>query len=151
MNVGLIIVINTFENDLLKAYFITSINELTDCKICFVCNSSSDHVFEVLTEIAEYAENAFVVNARKKKSNTASIRAGARYLGSQFNLKSIGFIVDDDELELLEVLKAYCKHRHAIVSLNQIELSNKSTKQTFYQRLFPVTEYLTKITSNTII
>ncbi|WP_299361841.1 hypothetical protein [Winogradskyella sp.] len=151
MYVGLIIVFNTFDSEVLKEYFITSINAMADVKICLVCNSSNEQVFEVLTEIAEHCNNTNVVNTKRKKLNTASVRAGARYMNNQFNLKYLGFIVGLDNFEILEVLKTYVQHQETIIALNKIEKGNKAVKPTFYQSLFSVTEYLKKIASSPII
>jgi len=146
MQIGLIVVFDTFDNYALKESFILTINGMADIKVCLVCNSSSDKVFEALSEIAQHCDNTIVVNINRKKSRVYSIRAGARYLISQHNLKSIGFIVNADHLNLLEQLKSYSIHRSAILSMNIKELKNKSIKQTFYQSLFSVNEYLEKIT-----
>ncbi len=147
MNVGLIVVINSFESEILKTYFITVIKELTDVKLCFVNNGSSEHVHELLTEIAEQSKNAFVVSAKKKKSSNTAIRAGARFLVSQFNLKSIGFIIAPNEFKLLDLLKTYSCNRDTIMIFNQKELEKRSIKQTFYQRLFSVNVILEKLNS----
>ena len=151
MYAGLIIVFNTFENETLKEYFVTAINTITDVKICLVCNSDNEQVFEVLTEIAERCHNTSMVNIKRNKSKTSSIRAGARYLSNQFNLKYAGFIVGLDDFEILEVMEAYIVHRQTIVVLHRRERSNRAVRQTFYQSLFSVTEYLEKIASNSII
>ncbi|MEM9680126.1 MAG: hypothetical protein AAF901_07355 [Bacteroidota bacterium] len=149
MYVGLIIVFNAFENDTLKASFVSSINAMTDVKVCLVCNSRSEQVFEILTEIAEQCDNTSVVNAKRKKSNTSSVRAGARYMHSKFNLKYLGFIIGFNDFEILEFVRAFITYQQTIVTLNQKELSGKAVKQTFYQSLFSVSEYLEKIASET--
>lgn len=145
MYVGLIIVFNTFDNERLKEDFISVINTMQHAKICLVCNSNSDQDFEILSEIAEQCHSANVVNTKRKKSNTTAVRAGARYMFNQFNLKHLGFIVDDDRWELLEVIKDYAQHQEAIVALNTLEKRKKAFKQTFFQSLFSVPDYLSKI------
>lgn len=145
MQIGLIVVFDTFDNYALKESFILTINGMADIKVCLVCNSGSDKVFESLSEIAQHCDNTIVVNINRKKSRISSVRVGARYLSSQYNLKSIGFIVNVEDLELLEEMSSYSTHRDAILSLNISELKNKSIKQTFYQSLFSVSEYLEKI------
>ncbi|MCT4630349.1 hypothetical protein [Winogradskyella sp.] len=142
---GLIIVFNSFENEALKDFFVASINAIADVEICLVCNSSSDKDFEILTEIAEQCNNANVVNTKRKKSNTSSVRAGARFMQNKFNLKHLGFIVGLDDLKILEVLKDYMQHQETIVSLIKVEKENKVVKSAFLKNLFSVQEYLEKI------
>ena len=85
MYVGLIIVFNNFKNEALKGNFMSSLNKLKDVKICLVCNNSSEQVFEILSEIAYKNESITVVNNKRKKSNTISIKSGARSLYSDDN------------------------------------------------------------------
>lgn len=150
MYVGLIIVFNEFENDVLKSNFISSFNKLKDVKICLVCNNSSDQVFEILSEIAHQNENTTVVNNKRKKSNTASIKAGARYLYSYNHLKYVGYIIGLNACVVLEELKAFIKEYQCILELNQQEIANKKMKLTYYQSLFSISESLVKINSETI-
>lgn len=148
---GLIIVFNTFEKEAFKKALITAINAIAETKICLVCNSSNDEVFEILTEVAERCNNTNVINTKREKSSTSAVRAGARYMFNEYNLKYLGFIVDLYDFEILKIMKQYAKRQEAIVTLNKIERDGKTVKQTFYQSLFSVTEYLRKIASSSIL
>ncbi|MEO1030395.1 MAG: hypothetical protein AAFX55_03270 [Bacteroidota bacterium] len=151
MYVGLIIVFNTFENEALKNHFIASMGTLTDVKICLVSNNNNEQVFEILTEIAEQCDNTDVINTKRRKSKVSAVRAGARYMHNQYNLKYLGFIVGLKDFEIVEVIKGYIEHQETILVLNREELRSKAVKQTFFQRLFSVTQYLEKLTSNSIL
>lgn len=151
MKTGLIIVFNSFENFNLKSHFIDSINKIKDAKVCLVCANPNEEAFEGLAEIADQCENANVINIKRNKSKTSSVRAGARFLSNKYNLKHLGFIAELSDLEILEVLKTYLKRQEKIVALNQEEQKNKAVKQTFFQSLFSVQEYLKIIASGSII
>ena len=148
MYVGLIIVFNDFKTESLKSNFLSSFNIIKDVKICLVCNNSSDQVFEALSELAYKNDNITVVNNKRKKSNTASIKAGARYLYSFNNLKYVGYIVGLNTFEILEDLKAFIGNYKPILELNRQEIANQKIKQTYYQSLFSVSEHLEKINSD---
>lgn len=145
MYTGLIIVFDTFENEALKDSFIASINAIADVEICLVCNSSSEQDFEILTEIADQCNNTYVINTKRRKPNTSSVRAGARFMYNQFNLKYLGFIVGIDNSKILEAMQGYIKHQEEIVALNKIKKEKKAYKPTLFQSLFSITEYLSKI------
>ncbi|GAL65904.1 hypothetical protein [Jejuia pallidilutea] len=151
MYVGLIIVFNDFKNEALKSNFISSINKLKDVKMCLVCNNSSDQVFEILSEIGHQNENTTVVNNKRKKSNTASVKAGARYLYNHNNLKYVGYIVGLNTFEILEELKAFIEYYKPIIEFNQREMANQKIRQTYYQSLFCVSKSLKKINLETTL
>ena len=150
MYVGLIIVFTAFEDEKLKEYLIASLNTITNARICLVCNDNDEEVLEILSEIARDCANTNVVSTKRNKSTHSSIRAGARYLSNQLNLKHVGFIVDLDSFKIVEVVKEYIQHQKEIVTLHKIEQENKAFKPTFYQSLFPIPKYLEKIVSNPI-
>ena len=147
MYVGLIVVINGFENEALKSNYILSIKQLQDVKVCLVCNTSDDRVFEVLSEIVHHCKNATLVNNKRIKSNTASVRAGARYLYSQYNLKYVGCIVGVKNGKSLEILKSYTDHRQSLLEFIQKEKLTKKVKQTYFQSLISIPESLERIDS----
>ncbi len=151
MKTGLIIVFNSFENFNLKTHFIDSINKVKDAKVCLVCANPSEETFEVISEIADQCEHAYVINIKRNKSKTSSVRAGARFLSNKYNLKHLGFIAELSDSEILEVLKTYLKRQDKIVALNKKEQNNKAVKQTFFQSLFSVPEYLKIIASGSIL
>jgi len=151
MYVGLIVVIRTLKNEAHKLSLTSSINNMNDVKVCLVCNSNDAHVYETLTEIADQCSNTNVVNAKMKKTSSASIRAGARFLQNEFSLKHIGYIAEIDHLEVLTVLEKFIEYQETIIALNKREKNNKNVKPTFYQSLFSISEYLEKIIANLIV
>ncbi|BAO75979.1 hypothetical protein WPG_1749 [Winogradskyella sp. PG-2] len=124
---------------------------MNDVKVCLVCNSNDAKVYETLTEIADQCSNTNVVNAKMKKTSSASIRAGARFLQNEFSLKHIGYISEIDHLEVLSVLEKFIEYQETIIALNKREKNNKNVKPTFYQSLFSISEYLEKIIANLIV
>ena len=142
MYVGLIIVFNSINDDQFKTNFQVSLEELADFKICLVCNSGNEQVFESLMEFADPYDNVSVVNTNRKKSNVSAVRAGARFMYKDYNLKHIGYLVGLDDIEILEAIKEFIKQQKAIIILNKIVRNSKPVKQTYYQSLFSVTEYL---------
>ncbi|GAL88463.1 hypothetical protein JCM19538_2976 [Jejuia pallidilutea] len=119
--------------------------------MCLVCNNSSDQVFEILSEIGHQNENTTVVNNKRKKSNTASVKAGARYLYNHNNLKYVGYIVGLNTFEILEELKAFIEYYKPIIEFNQREMANQKIRQTYYQSLFCVSKSLKKINLETTL
>lgn len=147
MNNGIIIVLNSLDSFKLKKDFITSLKAMQGVRICLVCNSSNEELLEALTEIAQTCENTDVVNANRKKSNTSSVRYGARFMYVHYDLKYLGFVVDYNDFQVLEVLKDYVQYREQIIQLHENIKRQKGIKLTYYQSLFSVTEYLDSIKS----
>jgi hypothetical protein len=151
MYVGLIIVFNDLKNEALKSHFVSSFNKIKDVKICLVCNNNSEHVFELLSEVAYQNKNTTVVNNKRKKSNTASIKAGARYLYSFNDLKYVGYIAGLNALEILQELNAFIENYEIVLNLAQQEVADQKIKQTYYQSLFSISESIEKVKSQPIL
>ena len=123
------------------------LKKVKEIEICLVNNDSKDNTYNVLKEIKEYCENVSIVNIKKFKSDNSAVKAGARFMSSQFNLNYLGFVHTNmiykyDDLSLL--IKSIRDNQVDISKYNQSFLNNKGIKLTMFQRLFPVMEYLAK-------
>ncbi len=150
MDNGIIVVLDSFDSSKLKKDYISSLKEMKEVRICFVCNSSEEELLESLTDIAYTCENADVVNANRKKLNTSSVRYGARFMYKNYNLKYLGFIVGKVDFQVLELLKDYAMYKQQIIELQEKIKRNKGIKLTYYQSLFSVVEYLENIMTNSL-
>jgi hypothetical protein len=146
MKVGILIICYNIENDIDVSHCVKYLNKVKDIKVCLVNNNSKDNTYDLLKEIKEYCVNVSIVDIKKFKSDNSAVKAGARFMSSQFNLKHLGFISSNGINEygnLFQLIKA--------IGLNQVDISNydytflskKGTKQTIFQSLFPVMDYLT--------
>lgn len=147
MKTGIIIVFNSSEEEIPTDYFIKNINELKDVKLCLVNNNKSDIIFDNLLEISEKCQNVSVVNIRKIKTDASAVRAGARYMFNQFNLKYLGFIVDLNMRQILDTLNLFSLTQNDILTINVQEQSNQLVRKTYFQSLFSLTECLKKLKS----
>jgi len=148
MKLGIIIICYNNENDIDISLSIKHLNKIKNIEICLVNNNSMDNTYDVLKEIKERCGNVSIVNIKKFKSDNSAVKAGARFMSSQFNLKYLGFINSNviSEYENLSLLiKAIGDNQVDISKYNQSYLNKKGIKLTMFQSLFPVMDYLAKI------
>ena len=148
MKLGIIIICHNNENDIDIDHCIKHLNKVKDIEMCLVNNNSKDNTYDVLKEVKERCENVSIVDIKKFKSDTSAVKAGARFMSSQFNLKYLGFINTNmiSEYEnLCLLIKAIGDNQVDISKYNQSYLNKKGIKLTMFQSLFPVMDYLVKI------
>ena len=126
-------------------YCIKYLNNVKGIEICLVNNHSKDNTYEVLKEIKEYCKNVSIVNIKKFKSDSSAVKAGARFMTSQFNLKHLGFVNMNmiskyDSLNML--IKDIRDNQIDILNYEQSLSNKKGIKLTMFQSLFPVVDYL---------
>jgi glycosyltransferase involved in cell wall biosynthesis len=148
MKLGIIIICHNNENDIDIRHCVRYLNKVKVLEICLVNNNSKDDTYNVLKEIKGYCENVSIVNIRKTKSDNSAVKAGARFMSSQFNLKYLGFVNTNmiekyDDLSLL--IKSIRDNQVDISNYNQSFLNKKRIKLTMFQSLFPLMDYLAKI------
>lgn len=124
------------------------LNKVKDIEICLVNNHSNDNTYDVLKEIKESCNNVSIVNIKKFKSDNAAVKAGARFMTSQFNLKHLGFVNMNmiskyDNLNML--IKDIRDNQIDILNYEQSILNKKGIKLTMFQSLFPVMDYLMNV------
>ncbi len=147
MKLGIIIICYNNESDIDIKQCVKYLNKLDGIEICLVNNHSKDNTYEVLKEIKEYCNNVSVVNIKKFKSDTSAVRAGARFMFNQFNLKHLGFAnLNNNHKENLSILiKDIKDHKTDILRYNLGILNETEIKLTMFQSLFPVIDFLIKI------
>jgi len=151
MKLGIIIICHNNENDIDIIHCVKYLNKVKDIEICLVNNNSKDNTYDVLKEIKEYCGNVSIVNIKKFKSDNSAVKAGARFMSSQFNLKYLGFVNTNmihkyQDLSLL--IKSIRDNQVDISNYNQSISNKKGIKLTMFQSLFPVMDYLAKININ---
>ena len=111
MKKGIIIVFSNDENKIDQGQFINLFNQ-DDVKICLVNNGSKDNTLEVLEAVkSEINTDISILDIKKDNGTNAAIKAGARFLFSNEDLKFIIFIEPNkltnfkDLKNQLEILK----------------------------------------------
>ena len=145
MKLGMIIVFNYFDKITLMKFLVKKLKRVKHIQFCLVNNNNCEETLEILTEIAEQCKNTSVINISKSKSNISAVRAGARYMTRHFNLKHIGFIVDLHNHEIIDTIDELAKNQKEILAEIDREQNNRLVKQTLFQRLFSITDYLNKL------
>ncbi|MDX6183457.1 glycosyltransferase [Flavobacterium sp. Fl-77] len=147
MKTGIIIICYNNEYEIDKDICIKYINDVRDIEFCLVNNNSEDNTFELLKDISETCKNVSVVNINKYKSSRLAIKAGARFMFNEYNLKQIGFITTNTfcKFENLGMLIKFIQDNQLnILKYNEKILNVKETKLTLFQSLFSVMDYLAK-------
>ena len=148
MKLGIIIICYNNENDIDIGHCVKYLNKVKDIEICLVNNNSKDNTYSVLKEIKEYCGHVSIVDIKKFKSDNSAVKAGARFMSSQFNLKYLGFIntnMISKYQDLSQLIKAILDNQVDILKYNPSFLNKKGIKLTMFQSLFPVMDYLAKI------
>jgi len=148
MKLGIIIICHNNENDIDISQCVKYLNKIKDIEICLVNNNSKDNTYDVLKEIKEYCENVSIVNIKKFKSDNSAVKAGARFMSSQFNLKYLGYVNTNmihEYQDLSLLVKSIRDNQIDISNYNQNISNKKGIKLTMFQSLFPVMDYLAKI------
>ncbi len=153
MKLGIIIICHNNENDIDRDFFINHSNKEKNLEICLVNNDSKDNTSDLINMIKENCNNVSVVNVKKHKSDTLAVRAGARYMFNRFNLRHLGYVTNLNNYEMNCLFETISNNQEAILNYNLRILSKKQTRQTLFQSLFSVTDYLKKlkITSQHIV
>lgn len=148
MKLGIIIICQNNGDDINICECVKYLNELKNMQICLVNNNSTDNTFDALREIKEHCESVSIVNIKKTKPDHLAVKAGARFMSSQFNLKHLGFIntkMIREYQNLGLLIKAIQENQFEILNHNQSISNEKGIKKTMFQRLFSVMDYVAKI------
>ena len=150
MKTGIIIIFHNNEKHIDTDVFINQFRQSQDIQFCLVNNASKDNTLEVLQEIKDAKlPNVSVVDIRKFKSDVSAVRAGARFMFSQFNLKHLGYVstnlLNIKYQGLNGLVRAISENHEVIVDYNVENLKERGIKLTLFQSLFSVVEYLKKL------
>lgn len=148
MKVGMIIVFDTNDYKLLEMRAAKLFNSMPQINFCLVNNNCSEMFGEALMDIADECSNVAVVHVKRTKKTSLAVRAGSRYLNNHFNLKFLGYITDLQGEELFEAIKLFAKEYEEIRTSEGNQQSDKLIKQTFFQRIFSVSNYYHKMNLN---
>lgn len=145
MKTGIIIICHNNEYGIDKDTCIQQINNVQDIEFCLVNNKSEDNTYELLKDISEKCKNVSVVNINKYKCSKSAVKAGARFMFNEYNLKQLGYITTNTfiKFENLGVLIKFIQENQLdILRHKEKMLHTKETKLTLFQNLFPVMDYL---------
>lgn len=153
MKIGIIIVFHNNEKDIDTKFFIDYLNQALNLELCLVNNASRDKTFRMLKEIKESCStNVSIVDIKKFKSDTSAVRSGARYMFNQFDLNHIGYIstnlINNKTYTINSLIKALSKNQNIIRKYNISVIEKKEIKQTLFQSVFSIIEYLEKLKNN---
>ncbi|WP_179021758.1 glycosyltransferase [Winogradskyella forsetii] len=146
MKTGIIIVFHNNENEMDTTFFIEQISQTSNLEFCLVNNDSRDNTYELLRDVKEECTNVSIVNVRKFKSDMAAVKAGARFMFSEFDLKHLGYVsvsmLNIKEYGLNGLMELITENQNAI---SNFEIKKLKKKQTLFQSLFSLLEYLKNI------
>jgi len=149
MKTGIIFIFHNNEGDIDSSIFIDQIQGTKNLEMCLVNNDSIDNTFGILKEIKEECKNVSLVNIRRFKSDLSAVRAGARFMFNQHDLGHIGFVsaneINGKYYKINDLLKLICEKLEEIKKYNNTVLSRQEMKQTLFQSLFSITQYLKEI------
>ena len=153
MKIGVIIVFHNNEKDIDTRSFIEYLNQAKNLELCLVNNASRDNTFQLLKDIKELCSlNVSLVDIKKFKSDVSAVRSGARFMFNQFDLNHIGYIstnlINSKTYSISSLIKAMSKNQNIILKYNISVIEKKEIKQTLFQSVFSIIEYLEKIKIN---
>lgn len=153
MKLGVIIVFHNNEADIDTTFFIEYLNQAKNLELCLVNNASRDNTFQLLKDIKSACETTVsLVDIKKFKSDSSAVRSGARFMFNQFDLRHISYIntheINNKAYALSSLIKAMSKNQNIILKYNISVIDKKEIKQTLFQSVFSIIEYLEKLKLN---
>lgn len=153
MRIGIIIVFHNNEKDIDTTFFIEHLNQAKNLELCLVNNASKDNTYQLLKEIKESClSNVYLVDVKKFKSDSSAVRSGARFMFNQLDLKHIGYfstsLMNTKKYSINSLIRAISENQDIILKFNITVIEKKEMKQTLFQSVFSITEYLDKLKFN---
>ena len=149
MKTGIIIIFHNNEKEMDTDYFIEQIQQTRNLELCLVNNDSKDNTYDLLRDVKDECDNVSVVNVKKFKSDMAAVKAGARYMFSEFDLKHLGYVstnmLNIKYHGLNGLIEVITENQDAILNY---KIKTLKKKQTLFQSLFSLLDYLKKIKEN---
>ena len=152
MKLGIIIIFHDNEDIIDKDFFISHLNQAKNIEFCFVNNASSDKTYQFLTEIKEDCSCVSIIDIEKYTTESIAVKAGARFLFSEFDLNHIGYVGTDprnkEQFNLNEMLKAISVNKDFILEYDIKMIERQKIKKSIMNRIFSVIEYLKVLKTN---
>ena len=153
MKIGVIIIFHNNEKDIDTEFFIEYLNQTKNLELCLVNNASRDNTYQLLKEIKESSETTVsLVDIKKFKSDVSAVRSGSRFMFNQFDLQHIGYIstnlINSKSYSIKSLIKSMSKNQNIILEYNISIMKKKEIKQTLFQSVFSIIEYLEKLKVN---
>ncbi|MCK8479343.1 glycosyltransferase [Psychroserpens algicola] len=149
MKTGIIIVFHNYENEIDIDFFKSYCRELKHIEFCLVNNDSKDDTYLILKDLKEHFKNVSVVNIKRFKSDISAVKCGARYMFNAFKLKHLGYVnansLNTRHHGLNTVMVMINEYQDEIIRYDKKILRDQNKKQTLFQKLFSVVDYLKKI------
>lgn len=149
MKIGIIIVFHNNEEQIDTSFLIEQIKQTINLELCFVNNASKDSTYDLLMDVKYACDNVSVVNVRKFKSDMSAVRAGARFMFNEFNLKHIGYastnMLNIKHNGLNGLINVISENQDAILNYH---INTLKKNQTLFQSVFSILDYLKKIKEN---
>ena len=153
MKIGIIIVCHNIEKSIDMGLFVKHLNQAENLELCFVNNASKDNTHQILKDIKEQSITNFsILDIKKFKSDTSAVRSGARFMFNRFDLNHIGYIstnlLNNKKYSFNHLIKEIRMHQDVILKFNTKLKEKNKMKQTLFQSVFSITEYLEKLKAN---
>ncbi|MEM5563785.1 glycosyltransferase family A protein [Psychroserpens sp. AS72] len=149
MKTGIIIIFHNYEKEINIDFFINCCKKVKDIEFCLVDNQSKDDTYLILEEVKEQCDNVSIVNIKKFKSDISAVKSGARYMFNHFKLRHLGYInanlLNKQYQGFNTIIQAISEHQDAIIKYDKKIIKSHRKRKTLFQKLFSVSEYLTKL------
>ncbi|ULC60339.1 glycosyltransferase [Flaviramulus sp. BrNp1-15] len=149
MKIGIIIIFHDNENDIDSNLFNNLFNIKNNTHLCLVNNGSKDDTLERLHAIKDKCETTInIVDIKKNKGKDSAIKAGARYLFNQNDLKLIGYLSWNPSVnfnKFKELIRVVEENKESMVKHNTKTLKNKQFQRAIFKNIFSIVEYFEKL------
>lgn len=149
MKIGIIIVFYNNEKDIDRSLFNGLSSIRNHIELCLVNNGSEDATLEKLEALKDTSGlHSTIIDIKQNKGEDAAIKAGARYLFNQNELKHIAY-VNVDKLKAIDdlhtLLNLIEKNKESIIQYNLNTIQTSQIKRLIFKNVFCILEYLNKL------
>lgn len=141
MKTGIIIIFKSRIQDIPRSQFTALFGRAVHIEFCLVHKRNDEAINDFLAGMAEQFPNVSFVSIRNNKMNVSAVRAGARFMHNEFNLRFLGYIIESKKVDLIDVVETFIENAEEITAKYSKELRAKKNKQTFIQRLLSLPEF----------
>lgn len=146
MKVGVIIIFHNNAEAINSKRLVKIIKASEHIVMCFVDNESRDSTLEKLSEVKEACfDKVSIVEIKKKVSQEAAKRAGARSMFNDFDLKHIGFldanVLTDYDYDFDNILSALIENKDGIIQFDKEIKNRQRIKPTLLKSIFSILDY----------